>query len=256
MTSTSGSPAANAQPLACQRDPERWFDRTDRTRTLAGCLRCPARQWCAGEALVVRPVFGMWAGIWIDRNFADVAHYLHAIAETAPAATPPPQTATVTAVPVCVPAAPQRRVAIRVSADRTSVAALITARSSGHCEIMAPNCLLDSDGVCSRIRRRSPSELRDPTAGYVACRRCRSVVTNMHRQLAHRLGYLVDARRDPAGVPFYWRLSRWMMLDSGGSAVPAPDSLNGRERDSPEPAVIAPPPDRLAAEAGDLRRQA
>ncbi|MGY4646613.1 WhiB family transcriptional regulator [Mycobacterium sp. URHB0021] len=219
MTSTSESLAANAQPLACQQDPERWFDRTDRTRALAGCLQCPARPWCAGEALAVRPVFGMWAGIWIDRNFADAAHYLHAIVEISPSATPPPPAATVTAAPTGVPAAPVRRVSTRVSAARASVAALITARSTGHCEILAPNCLLDSDGICTRIPGRLPSELCDTAAGYVACRRCRQVVTNMHQELAHRLGYLVEARGDPADTPFYWRQSRWMMLDSGGSAV-------------------------------------
>jgi hypothetical protein len=44
----------------------------------------------------------------------------------------------------------------------------------------------------------------------------------MEPRLARAMGYLVDARHDPGAVPFYWRQSRWMLLDSAGSALPAP----------------------------------
>jgi hypothetical protein len=206
--------------LACQRDPDRWFDRVDRTDALAGCLQCPARKWCARQALSVRPAYGMWAGIWIDHNLPDVSHYLHAIAEASPSATPPP--APTTAPPSPVPAISDYPRPTRIPDRRASVPALITARSSGHCEILSPDCLLTSDGIVSRIPRRLAFELRDPAGGYVACRRCRAVVTKMEPRLARAMGYLVDARHDPGAVPFYWRQSRWMLLDSAGSALPAP----------------------------------
>ena len=195
----SSSPMAGAsgqdQRLACQRDPERWFDHTHRAQALSGCLHCRARLWCAREALAVRPVFGMWAGIWINDNFAEVTSYLQAIADT----TPP------------------------MADARVSVAALIAARASGHCEILARNCQLSAGAVLSRLPRCAPAELPDPASGYLCCGSCRSVVTRMETPLARRLGYLVDACRDPGTVPFYWRQSRWVLLDLTGSARAVPE---------------------------------
>jgi hypothetical protein len=210
------SPAATPgrlTELPCQRDPDRWFDRTDRTQALAGCLSCPARFWCAREALKAEASFGMWAGIWIDGNLADVKRHLRAIAEGTSSACPPPAT-DVQRIDTA-----RRPPVIRPPAKHT-VAAVITARSSGHCEIMAPDCLLTLDAIASRIRSGCWHELPDAAAGYAVCRRCRAAVTRMEPRLSRQLGYIVDNSADAATVPFYWRQSRWMSLDSAGGAAP------------------------------------
>ena len=212
----SAYPAAAPPPggeLPCRRDPDRWFDRTHRTHALAGCLACPARSWCARQALGDHASWGMWAGIWIDGNLADVAHYLQAIAQAAPPRTPPPATNTQRIE------APRRPPVIRPPAKHTA-AAVITARSSGHCEIMAPDCLLGLEAIASRIRGQSWQELPDAAAGYAVCRSCQAAVTRMEPRLSHQLGYLVDNPTNAATVPFYWRQSRWMRLDSAGGAAP------------------------------------
>ena len=198
--------------LPCQRDPDRWFDRADRSQALAGCLSCPARSWCAREALAAQASFGMWAGIWIDGNLADVKRYLCAIAEGTSSAAPPPATAVQRIDAV------RRPPVIRAPATHT-VAAVITARSSGHCEIMAPDCLLTLDAIASRIRGRRWHQLPDAAAGYAVCRRCQAAVTRMEPRLSHQLGYIAD-ESGHVDIPFYWRQSRWMLLDSAGGAAP------------------------------------
>jgi hypothetical protein len=148
------SPAAapgSVNELPCQRDPDRWFDRRNRTDALTGCLACPARSWCARQALSDHATAGMWAGIWIDGNLVDVADYLQAIAEAAPPSTPPPPRTIHRTEPPRLPPV------IRPPAKHTA-AAVITARSSGHCEIMAADCLFALDAIASRIRGRCGRE--------------------------------------------------------------------------------------------------
>lgn len=81
---------------------------------------------------------------------------------------------------------------------------------------------MTAGAIVSRLPRRQASELGDAAAGYLCCQSCQDVLTQMQPRLARRLGYLVDARRDPSTVPFYWRQNRWMLLDSAGSARAAP----------------------------------
>ncbi|WP_082994534.1 WhiB family transcriptional regulator [Mycobacterium sp. 1245801.1] len=81
--------APPAKTLPCQRDPERWFNRRHRRDTLAACLNCPARPWCAQQALTWHACWGMWAGVWIDGQHTDAAPYLHAIAADHPLPHPP-----------------------------------------------------------------------------------------------------------------------------------------------------------------------
>jgi hypothetical protein len=210
------SPATASQPmnqLPCQGDPDRWFDRTNRTQTLAGCLACPARSWCARQALRNRASWGMWAGIWIDGNHAEVARYLHAIAQPAPPRTPPLATNT-----QCIEGA--RPSPVIPPPAKHTVAAVITARSSGHCEIMTPDCLLGLEVIASRLRGRCWQELPDAAAGYAVCRSCQAAVGRMEPRLSYQLGYLVDNPANAATVPFYWRQSRWLRLDSAGGAAP------------------------------------
>jgi hypothetical protein len=155
----------------------------------------------------------MWAGIWIDGNLAEIAHYLHAVAQAAPPRTPPPATNT-----HLVEAA--RRPPVIPPPTKHTVAAVITARSSGHCEIMTPECLLRLETIASRIRSRCWQELPDAAAGYAVCRPCQAAVARMEPQLSYQLGYLVEGPANAATVPFYWRQSRWMRLDSAGGAAP------------------------------------
>jgi len=214
----STAPAAAPAPqavgqLACRLDPDRWFDRADRTHALAACLACPARSWCAREALSAKASWGMWAGIWIDGTLADAARYLRAIAEDGPSATPPPA-ATIHRID------PPRQPVVIPRPANHSVAAVITARSSGHCEILAAGCGLSLDTIASRLG--SPQQPADAAGGYAVCRNCRAAVTGMEPQLRRRLGYAVDSQGAAASVPFYWRQSHWMRLDPAGGAAPCP----------------------------------
>ena len=214
VPSAAPAPQAVGQ-LACRLEPDRWFDRADRTHALAACLACPARSWCAREALSAKASWGMWAGIWIEDNHADAAHYLRAIAEDRPSATPPPP-ATIHRI------RPPRQPVVIPRPANHSVAAVITTRSSGHCEIMAPDCRLGLEAIASRSRGRCWQELPDAAAGYAVCRNCRAAVTRMEPQLRRRLGYTVDSPAATATVPFYWRQSHWMRLDPAGGAAPCP----------------------------------
>jgi site-specific recombinase XerD len=193
----------------------------------------------------------MWAGIWLDDNLDEVAHYLRAIA-----AAPRPSPATpITERPTTSGSAQQPRPAKR------NIAALITARAAGHCEIMATNCLLTLDAIDSRIRGKLWFELADPSAGYAVCRRCRSVVARMDRPMARKLGYVVDRQADPTATPFFWRQSRWMLLDSVGRAVPpdlfdratGPDLSEVRHRVPKKVGLVTPDSCAVAADKSDYR---
>jgi hypothetical protein len=212
VPSAAPAPQAAGQ-LACRLEPDRWFDHADRTHALAACLACPARAWCAREALSAKASWGMWAGIWIDGNLADAAHYLRVIAEDRPSATAPPP-ATVHRIE------PPRQPVVIARPANHGVAAVITARSSGHCEILAPGCRLSLDTIACRLD--SSDEPADAAAGYAVCRNCRAAVTRMEPQLRRRLGYTVDSPAATATVPFYWRQSHWMRLDPAGAAAPCP----------------------------------
>jgi hypothetical protein len=155
----------------------------------------------------------MWAGIWIDGNLADVADYLQAIAQAAPPSTPPPPTTIHRTEPPRLPPV------IRLPA-KTTVTEAITARSSGHCEILAQECRLTLDAIASRIRGQCRRELADAAAGYAVCRSCRAAVAVMEPRLSRHLGYIVAISSNVAAVPFYWRQSSWMLLDSAGGAAP------------------------------------
>ncbi len=127
----------------------------------------------------------MWAGIWIEDNLADAAHYLRAIAEDRPSATPPPPATSTASNPRGNPWSSLARA-------NHSVAAVITARSSGHCEILAPGCGLALDTIASRL----------PTVAAGTARRGRRLRGlpklsggghRMEPRLRRRLGYTVDS---------------------------------------------------------------
>jgi hypothetical protein len=208
-------PPPPSRSFPCQRDPERWFDRRNRPDTLAQCLNCAARTWCAHEALKARASWGMWAGVWIDGRHDDAAPYLQAIAadDRAPI-DPRPAIASTTTSPDPPAPAPLRRPSASISSR--SAPATVLARSSGHCEIFAENCRYSFDRLVSRCRSQPAIENPCPAELFAACVVCAEIVACLQPQLATRLGYVVDVGRDPACVPFCWRGSRWVVLGRDG----------------------------------------
>lgn len=208
-------PPSRLTTLACQHDPERWFDRRRRVQALAGCLTCAARPWCAREALKWRASYGLWAGVWIDGRHDDAMPYLQTIAadEAAPAEQRPAVASITTSHP---PAAPAPLYRPSAPTPSRSLHTTVLARSSGHCEVFTESCRYTFDRVVSRRRGGLINENSSPAQLFAACAQCAEVVARLEPQLAARLGYVVDAARDPALVPFHWRASRWVLLDRDG----------------------------------------
>ena len=232
MTASAGC-ALPRRPLACQDEPDRWFNRSQRTEALTHCLQCPARRWCAQQALDHRASWGMWAGIWIDGRLDDVAHYLRAIAAEASAPADPAPAHPDNTAPA-PPARPNRPAALASYAATTrhtaagtdesrrqAVMEVIMARSSGHCEVMTPQCRYTLDTLASRIPDRSGWDAADASAAYAVCRQCQQVLAATDARLARRLGFLVDPPRRPGFVPIYWRQARWVYLDDGPTILAA-----------------------------------
>jgi hypothetical protein len=211
---SDSSPPSPSRSFACHRDPERWFDRRSRGDTLAGCLRCAARRWCAQEALRWRASYGMWAGVWIDGRHDDALPYLQAIAVDDPAPIAGPAVAAGSTSHQPVAPAPLRRPSAAVPSR--SLSAAVLARSSGHCEVFAESCRYTFDRLVSRCRGEPAIENPSPAQLFGACGACAEIVACLDRPLAVRLGYVVDSGRDPAFVPFHWRGSRWVLLDRDG----------------------------------------
>jgi hypothetical protein len=200
--------------LACQRDPDGWFDRRHRRAALAGCLVCPARRQCAREALTARATWGMWAGVWIDGRHHAAAPYLRAIADDD--ATPTRRRAPVIGAADHPPSppAPLHRPPSAAGPAGSASAALL-ARSCGHCEVFAEGCRYTFDRVVNRCPA-APTVNPGAAKLFAACATCADVVARLAPQLAIRSGYLVAAGHDPASVPFLWRGSRWVLLDRHG----------------------------------------
>ncbi|MDV3133277.1 WhiB family transcriptional regulator [Mycobacterium sp. 29Ha] len=209
--------------LVCQADPERWFDRHNRTYALERCLACPGRSWCAEQALDGAS-YGMWAGIWIDNNLDAVSHYLRAIAQGPadsvsgdrdPASAAPP-TSTPTSPPPVAETPAETPAPHGVS---RTVVAVILARSSGHCEAMTPVCRYTQDTIASRVPGHSGWHAEDASSAYGVCRPCQRALSSTEDRLLRRLGYIVDPPGNPTFTPLYWRQARWVYLDSGPTIV-------------------------------------
>jgi hypothetical protein len=202
-------------PPPCSAEPERWFDQAHRTHALAACLQCPARRWCAQEALQVGASWGMWAGIWIEGRRTEVAHYLRAIATdgtiginggaVAIEAPAPPATAESNRSPL-----PHTRPL--QAGGSGSVSAVVLGRSSGHCEVVSERCRLTADTHVSRVLGWSPREASSAAEVIVACTPCAESMAALNRHEARRLGYVIDSSPQAPNVPLYWRGARWVLL--------------------------------------------
>ena len=169
-----------------------------RRDALAQCLVCPARPWCAREALNCRASWGMWAGVWIDGRHNDALPYLTPSPKTMrrPARIGGHQVGASHEPPGVL--APLRRPPARTPSR--SVTAAVLARSSGHCEVFAEGCRYTLDRLVSRCRMEPPVESGSPAKLFAACMACAEIVIRLEPQLATRAGYVVDTGRDPASV--------------------------------------------------------
>jgi hypothetical protein len=200
--------------LACRRDPDHWFEPYNRTNALASCLVCPVRAWCAREALSCNASWGMWAGVWIDGVHDDAVPYLRAIAK-GDAAQLDHRASAVDAT-VTTPPPPTPLLGSSTAQPVRSVAAALLARSSGHCEVLAEGCRYSFDRTVSRRPVGVPVESASPAELFAACGHCAQVVASLQPRLATRSGYVLPPGRDPAGVPFRWRGTRWVILGRDG----------------------------------------
>jgi hypothetical protein len=154
--------------------------------------------------------------VWIDGRHDDAVPYLQAIATTDPVRIEqrPPVGAAET--PHQDPPAPAPLHRPSASTPAHSAPAAVLARSSGHCEVFTARCRYTFDRLVSRHLGQPAPEKPCPAALFAACVVCADIVAGLDPHLATRRGYVVDAGRDPAGVPFHWRGSRWVLLDRDG----------------------------------------
>jgi hypothetical protein len=158
----------------------------------------------------------MWAGIWINHDFTNKQHLLL----TDPLPKPP----TTASAPTPVTRAPRHQSPRRIrvgtlllATPAPAIAALITARASGHCEIMAPACTYQQAAIFSRRRRTvTTRDLASPADGIAACHNCIDLIEHTDIPTAMDLGYLVDPRTTTSTTAMLWRQHRWAYLDTRG----------------------------------------
>lgn len=211
----------NASPTPCEQNPADWCDPKRRVFTRQQCLQCPRRRDCAGSTLRSKPSYGMWAGIWINDDFASKQHLL-LLDPPAPSVIEPTTHAADAPAPMTRARRPRGTRRIRVGSllpatPPPAIAALITARASGHCEIMAPACTYQQAAIFSR-RRRSVTlrDLASPADGIAACGNCIDLIEHTDIPTALDLGYLVDPRCTTSTTAMLWRQHRWVYLDTRG----------------------------------------
>lgn len=191
--------------LPCAADPDRWFDENQRTYALIGCLQCPARRWCAQEALRAQAAWGMWAGVWLDGSHPAQAAHLAALADETTA----PARADHRGPGRCRPAP--------AGTPPLSVAAAVTARSSGCCEIMGPRCRLTATGLVSRVSGVPGCAAMSAAGAFAACAACATAITELpDADAVHTAGYLVTSAERAPATAFLWRQRRWVLFGVEG----------------------------------------
>ncbi|WP_197048071.1 WhiB family transcriptional regulator [Mycobacterium paragordonae] len=208
-----------APSTPCQRHPVDWLDPTRTALTRQLCLTCPGLTACAQAAHRDRPDYGMWAGVWIDGDFTAKEHLLGCQNPVHEPTTPAvaPQTPGVRLSWRAPGRARHRRVGkLCTAAPPAQLAALITARAAGHCEIMAPACTYQQSAIFTRRRAASPTPLGSPADALAACRNCIDLIEHTATPTALDLGYIVDPRSCTSTVALLWRQHRWVYLDTRG----------------------------------------
>ncbi len=207
--------------VPCLKHPGDWFDPNRRTYTRQQCLNCPRLARCGAVARQQQPTYGMWAGVWIDGDLPAKTHLLGLPARKAASTqSPVPQPISTPGVPAAGRSArPGRRARVRkllIATLEPATAARITARASGHCEIMAPACTYTQAAIFSRRRRTHPCPLGSPADAIAACRNCIDLIEHTDIPTALDLGYIVDPRATTSTTPMFWRQHRWVFLDTHG----------------------------------------
>jgi hypothetical protein len=170
----------------------------------------------------------MWAGVWIDGDLAVKQHLLGLphpdIGPSLTPQSPDPQPHPPTPPPPAPAGSPPARRArvgkLPTTPPAPAVAALITARASGHCEIMAPACTHQQSAIFTRRRRTARTALTSPADAIAACRNCIDLIEHTDTPTALDLGYLVDPRSTTSTAPMLWRQHRWVYLDTRGRLHP------------------------------------
>lgn len=170
-------------------------------------MSCPRLERCRTETLTEQPNYGMWAGVWIDHDFPAKRRQLSAPHTPRGLRTkrggPGPSTAVQT---------------LMVNQATPAAAALITARASGHCEILAPACHLSQQLIFTRRHHTLPAtgEVSSPADAIAACENCAELIEHTDIATAISLGYITTDRHSNATWPVYWRQQRWVTLDHFG----------------------------------------
>lgn len=102
------------------------------------------------------------------------------------------------------------------------VLALIDARSSGQCEILATGCTLLGEQYHHRRPRGAGGTRRPDTNeasnGLLCCTRCHLRIESARTwALAH--GFLLTQSSHPTSEPVWWRCSQTVLLDDGGNLI-------------------------------------
>lgn len=201
-----------SHPGLCQREPARWADPDLQAVTRRLCLSCPRLQPCRTETIAENRVFGMWAGVWIDHDLPAKKHLLQPSTRLRPISAPQRQRRTQ------VGKLPPNQLS-------SSAAALVTARASGHCEILAQGCLFDQQLIFTRATDPlPPATLDSPAAALAACRSCLEVIEHTSPDTALRYGYLTTTRTPITSWPVYWRQRHWLVLNHFGALSPLPST--------------------------------
>lgn len=187
----------------CARDPARWLDPEQQTTTRRLCLSCPRLALCRTQTLEDTPQHGMWAGVWIDNDFPAKRPLLQRPGRVhrLPHLSAPDCAPLVSALPV-----------LNITA---AASALVTARASGHCEIMAPACLLRQQLIFNR-RGDLHAPADSPAEALAACENCADLIEHTDVHTALQLGYITSAAHPCPTAPVFWRQHRWVLLDHFG----------------------------------------
>jgi hypothetical protein len=165
----------NSHPGLCQQAPSRWADPRQQSTTRRLCMKCPRLERCRRETLTENRTFGMWAGVWIDHDLPAKRHLLQ-------------------------PKSRLRAIAPHINELSPAAATLVTARSSGHCEILAPACLLDQHLIFTRRTQDCPLPADSPAAALAACTNCAELIEQTDQATAQRYGYITTTAH-PIDLP-------------------------------------------------------
>ena len=162
----------------------------------------------------------MWAGVWINSDFDNKQHLLVGHAQPTPSRKPDEHQA-ITQAAVTTGRQPRcgRRIRVGkllIASPPPAIAAQITARASGNCEIMAPACTYQQAAIFSRRRRATRRPLGSPADAIAACRNCIDLIEHTDIPTALDLGYIVDPRSTTSTTAMLWRQHRWVYLDTRG----------------------------------------